>query len=485
MISSHKYRMLNPIDRRRFLEAAVCALGAGPVSAWQSPSRRERPNVIFILADDLGWADLACYGHPEIKTPALDRLAQQGTRFTQFYVNSAVCSPSRTAFLTGNFPARHGIHGALSTTKVNRELGMPDALDPKAAMLPHQLQRTGYVTGHFGKWHLSSGKGAHSVERYGFDEHRIGFATPGWEKSDPFFWAKSTQMIVDEAVRFIEKHRDRSFYVNVWPFLPHAILNPTEEQMAPYREFGPPNVPYKGAHQVYYASVTDLDQQVGRLLQRLDELRLAENTLVLFSSDNGPEDMEIYSTNHSGVGSTGPFRGRKRSLYEGGVRVPFLARWPGRIPHGRVDTASVLSAVDVLPTIAKLAGSRLAEEFNPDGEEASEALLGRTYSRSKPLFWEWRFDIYGHPVNRSPMLAVREGKWKLLTNRDRSRVELYDVPGDPTELNNLAYRHPEIVDRLSRKLLEWSGTLPQGPIKPSAGRNDYPGPRLSRRPAAM
>jgi hypothetical protein len=211
--------MPGPINRHSLLGIAGGALlGARHIPASQSPPASEPPNIVFILADDLGWADLGCYGNPEIKTPALDRLAQEGTRFTQFYVNSAVCSPSRTAFLTGNYPARHRIHGALSTPETNRELGMPDALDAGAVMLPRLMQQAAYVTGHFGKWHLSSGRGAVGLDQYGFDEHRIGFATPGWEKSDPYFWARSTRMIVDEAIRFIQKHRDRRFFVNVWPF---------------------------------------------------------------------------------------------------------------------------------------------------------------------------------------------------------------------------------------------------------------------------
>ncbi|MGH9633064.1 MAG: sulfatase-like hydrolase/transferase, partial [Bryobacteraceae bacterium] len=389
--------------------------------------------------------------------------------------NCAVCSPSRAAFLTGNFPAHHRIHSALATTEINERNGSADFLDPKTTTLPRVLQQGGYATAHFGKWHLGSGAQAPNPAAYGFEEHRTSWPNT----TDPYFWSKLTGLMVDDSIRFIEKNRDRSFYVNLWTLIPHAILNPTPQEMERYGEFGPPNVPHKGAHQIYYGAVTGLDEQIGRLLAKLDELELAENTVVLFSSDNGPEDIEIYSTNHSGVGSTGPFRGRKRSLYEGGIRVPFLARWPGKVPAGQVDETTIASAVDLLPTISKLAGAGAPSSFRPDGEDMGPALAGESRVRSKPLLWEWRFDIYGHPVNRSPMLAIRDGDWKLLMNPDRSRIELYDIPRDPTELQNLAAREPEIVARLSRPLLEWHRSLPPGPVRPSAGRNDYPGPSLA------
>src|SRR5262249_4047474 len=154
---------------------------------------------------------------------------------------------------------------------------------------------------------------------------------------------------------------------------------------------GPPGVPHKGAHQIYFGAVTGLDEQIGRLLAKLEDLGLRNNTAVFFSSDNGPEDIEIYSANHSGVGSTGPVRGRKRSLYEGGVRMPLLVRWPAKTPAGRVDESTVFSAVDFLPTICQMAGASLPSGFQPDGQDLGDALLGRTVTRKNPLFWEWRF----------------------------------------------------------------------------------------------
>ncbi|MCR4415662.1 MAG: sulfatase-like hydrolase/transferase, partial [Thermoguttaceae bacterium] len=208
----------------------------------------------------------------------------------------------------------------------------------------------------------------------------------------------------------------------------------------------------------------------------LDDLGLAERTLVIFTSDNGPEDIHITNAGHSGVGSAGPFRGRKRSLYEGGVRVPFLVRWPGHVPAGRIDDASVVAGVDLLPTVCTFAGVAVPSGHALDGEDASDILRGATRPRRTPLMWEWRFRVFGEPFHRSPMLAIREGPWKLLLNPDRTRVELYDIPRDPTQLNNLADRQKEVVDRLAEKVLAWQKTLPVGPIEAAAGKSDYPWP---------
>jgi N-acetylgalactosamine-6-sulfatase len=462
------------LRRRDFLRAAAAALAPAAFAQKGQP-----PNIIFILADDLGWGDLGCYGHPNIKTPGLDRLARQGTQFTQFYVNGSVCSPSRSAFMTGHFPARHRVHGHFADAALNEARGMPNWLDPAVVTLPKLLKQAGYASAHFGKWHLGSGPGAPGPEAYGFDDHRsINANGPTWDQKDRFFRARSTQLIVDETIRFIEQNRNKPFYANVWSLLPHATLDPTEEQLTPYERFAPAGqLPHKGATQIYYASVSALDREIGRLLARLDELGLAASTLVLFSSDNGPEDIHIRNASHSGVGSSGPFRGRKRSLYEGGVRLPFLVRWPGHVPAGRVDNNSVLTAVDFLPTLSKLAAVEVPAQWKLDGEDVGDILLGRFRPRTMPILWEWRFNIAGDVLNRSPILAIREGDFKLLLNPDRSRTELYNIPRDPSELHNLAQDHPEIVERLAKQVLAWQKALPEGPVDKGAGRNDYPWPR--------
>ncbi len=439
----------------------------------------KRPNFIFILADDLGWSDLGCYGHAQLKTPNIDRLAKEGTLFTQFYVNGSVCSPSRCAFLTGQFPARHKIHGHYADHSVNAARGMNDWLDPKVPNVPALLHDAGYATAHFGKWHLGHGEGAPPPTDYGFDETRTVNANgPGWDEPDVTFRAKSSAAIVDETIRFITAHKDKPFYVNVWMLIPHAVLNPTEEQMQPYEQLNPggKDFPFKSAAQIFYGSVTDMDKHIGRLLKTLDERGLAENTVILFSSDNGPEDIHVKNAGHSGVGSAGPFRGRKRSLYEGGIRVPGIIRWPGKIPAGKIDNTSVVAGVDWLPSVCKLAGIKIPSSHKLDGENVSDIFLGNSRARVTPLFWEWRFHIAGEPFHHSPMLAIREGDWKLLMNPDRSRVELYEIKKDLTQLNNVAEKNPDVVARLSEKVLAWQKELPPGPMDPAVGQMSYPWP---------
>lgn len=438
------------------------------------------PNVIFILCDDLGWGDLGCYGHTLIKTPNIDRLARQGTLFTQFYSTSPVCSPSRCGFLTGQFPARLGIHDYLPVPLLPHQVtaGTVPFLDSKVVTLPRLLQQAGYATAHIGKWHLGDCPDSPEVSAYGFDFVRVTHGRgPGYGEwwADPAFRAQSSGLMVDDAITFVEQNKDRPFYLNLWPLDPHATLNPTDEQMAVYADLMPAGVPYPGAMAVYYSVVTNLDAQIGRLLARLDELGLAENTIVIFSSDNGPEDICIPGSSHSAAGDT-PFRGRKRSLYDGGVRMPFIVRWPGHVPAGRVNDSSVVSAVDLLPTIGAICGG----EYNSvqhDGENLDDVILGSERQRTKPLFWDFRFNQAGSLIHHSPQLAIRDGDWKLLMNRDGGRIELYNQADSRLEVNNLADEHPDIVERLSGQLLDWARTLPAGEPMPGSGIATYDWPK--------
>jgi len=460
-------------SRRRVLQSLL------PLTALRAQSSRP-PNVIFILADDMGWGDLSCYGNPRMKTPNLDRLASEGVQFTQFYVNGSVCSPTRSAFLTGMFPARNRIHGHLDSEEQNAQRAMPNFLDPKIPNAASVLKAAGYRTAHIGKWHLGAGKDAPMPDAYGFDHHMsVSSNEKRWQEMAPGFRAQSTRWIVDHGLEFIRSGpRSQPYYAQLWLLLPHAPLAPTPEQLAPFDKLQPgPHVPWPGAQQIYNASLRDLDTQIGRLLDELRKDGLDRDTLVIFSSDNGPEDIHINNASHSAFGSPGPFRGRKRSLYEGGVRVPGIFRWPGRIPAGRVDTKSVVSGVDLLPTLCALAGIQAPEGI--DGEDVTGILRGETRPRRRPLHWEWRFHIAGYTVNQSPILALREGDWKLLMNPDRSRVELYHIPTDPMEMNNRAGENAALTEKLVSLALTWQKTLPPGPMDPGAGRNDWNWPRPS------
>ena len=458
------------MNRRTFLRLGASA----PVLA----QGQARPNVIFILADDMGWGDLSCYGNPGMKTPNLDRLAAEGTLFTQFYVNGSVCSPTRSAFLTGMFPGRNRIHGHLATEEQNARRAMPNFLDPQVPNVATVLKSAGYRTAHFGKWHLGFHSGAPLPGAYGFDAHKsVASNDARYEEMAPGFRAKSSAWILDNALEFIRSgDKTKPFYVQCWMLLPHAPLAPEPGQLEPFKNMQPgPHVPWPGAKQIYFASLRNLDSEIGRLLKELEKDGLAGSTLVVFSSDNGPEDIHIQNASHAAYGTPGPFRGRKRSLYEGGVRVPGIFRLPGTVAAGRVDTESIVSAVDFLPTVAKLAGAAVPGGI--DGEDVTDILAGKARARRAPLHWEWRYNVAGYAVNRSPILSIRDGKWKLLLNPDGSRTELYDIPADPGEMNNLAAANPAVTKRLREKALAWQKTLPPGPMDPTAGQNTWKWPQ--------
>lgn len=502
------------MTRRDFVRLAGCgaagaaclplaaALQAQPAGAAAGPASRprRRPNILFVLTDDQGWGDAAAWGHPYCRTPNLDRLTREGTRFSQFYVANPVCSPSRTAFMTGRYPARFGIHGHFATHEQNAARAMPNWLDPQAPTVTRQLQAAGYVTGHFGKWHLGGGEGAPEPGAYGIDRH-VSIVSNGPQlraKGAPpeaHWWGKSTGLIMDHALNFIRENRDKPFYLNIWTLVPHATLDPTPEQLAVYAGLDPQadhpafgawaQQYYKEAKnlrsqmRVYAAAITDLDTQIGRLLDTLQELGLEEDTLLVFSSDNGPEDYHIGNAANAGVGSPGPHRGRKRSIYEGGVRQPLVVRWPGTVKAGVFDQTSVLAAVDFLPTVCAIAAVTPPAGVTLDGEDVSDILLsGVSRARRGPLFWEWRSKVAGKPEFAPPRVAVRDGKWKLLTSLDRSRVELYDIPADSAETTNVASAHPEVVARLAPLALAWQATLPPGeeqPVPPRPAQGKQPG----------
>ncbi len=450
--------------------AAACAADSTP-----SP-----PNIIFILLDDQGWADAGAFGHPYMKTPHIDRRVGQSARFEQFYVSNPVCSPSRTAFMTGQYPARHGVHAHFSTHAKNAARGMPDWLDPELTTVFDLARSAGYATAHFGKWHLGHSKAAPAPDAYGVDDYRItGSAGTAWrgkgkEEKDPYFRAKSTGLFVDEAIRFIKAHRDQPFYINLWTLVPHAKLNPTPEELAVYDglQVSPKDFPSwmqqyvaeardpQQQMKVFCAAMTGLDTALGRLFDFLDTQNLADNTIIFMSSDNGPEDYHVGKAANAGMGFPGVARARKRSLYDGGLRTPLLVRWPGKIEAGRDDKTSLLTAVDFLPTVANLMGAELPEEIHFDGEDVSDILLGESHPRKRPILWEWRFQVKGNRAYSPPELAIRDNQWKLLVDSDGKHVELYRPVDDPEERHNLADQHPDVVDRLKPIVLQWQKTLP-------------------------
>ena len=449
-----------------------------PVESAQPAAPEAKPNIVFIFADDWGWGDLSCHGNTWLKTPHLDQLASEGIDFHQFNVLNPVCSPSRTAATTGMYPARFCIHQHFAP-HINVNRGMPDWLDPKAPTLARFLKNAGYRTGHFGKWHLTDAGDteAPAPVAYGFDEWAV-FTGPGEEAG--------FHDTAGNAVRFIRENKNRPFYVNVWIHESHLPHVPTKESLERWKNLDEQK-------RVYAAVITDGDNEVGAVLDALQETGVADNTIVIFSSDNGPErtggkrqqiDVNaIHNTRRSGyggyysVGETGGLRGRKRSLFEGGVRVPFIVRWPGHAPAGETNDKTVLSAVDLLPTLCAAAGVTLPEDYRGDGENLLAAFNGKEVSRTKPILWEWRGT--GPEPDWWPRLAVREGDWKLAMTYDAKRVELHQLIGDRAEAHDSAKEHPEIVTRLSKLVLDWKTTLP---AKPNPDCISKQSPQAARKP---
>ena len=425
----------------------------------------ERPNIVFIFADDWGWGDLGCHGHPYVKTPNLDRLAKEGTDFSRFTVASGVCSPSRAAMMTGHFPARYNIDGHFAWPENNAQRNMPDWLDPKTPTLPKMLQSAGYATAHFGKWHLSNDMIPDSPlpKVYGYDECGA-------------FNCAGEQMPVhedaDHAVAFMEKSAaaKKPFFINLWMHEPHTPFHTVPKYEWRFREM-------KSREDQIYASVlSHADDRIGEVLEALDRLKLSENTLVIFSSDNGPARakgkavLELSYDTATGAGwgiaaSKGVTAGRKgykAALFEGGINVPFIARWPGKIAAGKIDNVSLISAVDLLPTFCGLAGATMPEDYQPDGISQVTVLKGEaTAKRSKPLFWKigGGKDSEFHWAN----YAMVDQQWKLLMTDDGRKLELYDIAADALETTDLAAENPEVVKELVSKVEAWKTTLPEKP----------------------
>lgn len=428
----------------------------------------ERPNIVFIYADDWGWGDLACHGHPRLKTPNLDRLAKEGTDFQQFVVCNPVCSPSRTAIVTGQYPARHLVHQHFADHDLNEARGMPDWLDPKATLLPRLMKEAGYKTAHFGKWHLSGGGREMTPPlpaEYGYDDAAVwtgpgksvfegmGMADADNAAHDKHKASFLTTAATDHALRFIGEAGDKPFYINLWLHETHHLVSATEEDKKAYPDTTEP-------HRTYYSAITRADKQIGRVLALLDEKGLAGNTIVFFSSDNGPENSMTKPGQkfYYSQGVTGGLRGQKRSLYMGGVNVPFIVRWPGVVPAGRVDKTSVLAGVDVMPTVLAAAGIQPPAGWQPDGTDITAALKGEAFTRPAPLFWEWR-----GPNSKEadwPQLAMRDGDHTLVTRFDGERVELYDLSQDRQQQNNLVTAQPGRAAHMMAAISAWQKTLP-------------------------
>jgi uncharacterized sulfatase len=448
----------------------VCTLLAlTPLAHGDDP----KPNIILILADDLGYGDLGCYGQKKIQTPHLDRLAKEGLRFTQCYAGSTVCAPSRCVLMTG-------LHTGHCQVRGNSKA----ELKPGTTTLASVLKQAGYATGHVGKWGLAYPNGPGLPTKQGFDEF-LGYYTQMHAHNyyPTYLWKNETKfplrnvvpnerpdgagqatekhqfapdLFADAALDFIERNKSKPFFLYWSTNVPHANNEAKPHGMeAP--DFGIyADKPWPWVEQGFAAMITRMDRDVGRLLDKLKALGLDENTIIFFTSDNGPhregghQDMFFRSA--------GPLRGIKRDLYEGGLRVPLLARWPGHLPDGKTSDHLCYFA-DFLPTCATLAGAKLSTPtdglslvptLRHDGEQAQHPFL----------YWEF--------YERQGARAVRQGKWKAVRVPWDGPLQLFDLDQDITESTNLAAAHPDIVQKLEALMKSAHVPNPDYKVQPPA-----------------
>jgi arylsulfatase A len=437
----------------RWLLSALFILTSSSLSQAQEPKTKRPPNIVIIYVDDMGYADLGCFGAKKIKTPNLDRMAKEGTRLTSFYVAQAVCSASRAALMTGKYSNRTGILGALGPTS-NQGLGN------KNTTIAEMLKTLGYRTAIVGKWHLGH-LPPHLPTRHGFDEYfGLPYSNDMWPKHPTAKFpdlplmegekvielnpdqTKLTTTYTERAVQFIRKNKDQPFFLYVPHAMPHVPLHVSDR--------------FKGKSEqgLYGDVVMELDWSVGQILEALRQNGLDDNTFVMFASDNGPW---LSYGNHGG--SAGLLREGKGTAWEGGVRIPFIARWPGRIPAGSTQPEPAMT-IDMLPTIARITGAKLPAG-KIDGKDISPLLFGQPGAKSPhdAYFFYWGKELHG----------VRSGPWKLYfphayrtlagaaAGKDgkpgpykegKIGLALFNLDSDLGERTNVADRHPEVVQRL-------------------------------------
>ncbi len=441
-------------------------------------SRAGKPNVVMIYTDDMGYADISSFAKNKLKvaTPNIDRLANEGLKMTEFYVSVPICSPSRASVLSGMNGPETQITTFLQARAGNARAGQNDFLDPALAFLPKSFKQGGYATAHVGKWHLGGGRdvdNAPSIGKYGYDEFystwespdrdpKLGTKFAPWDKDkDPGQverWDR-TRYMVDKTLDFMKRNDGKPCFVTLWPDDLHSPFRPSPEMIK--KHGGKPND--DRSLENFYGVLEEYDRQIGRLLDGLQAQDMEDNTIIFFTGDNGP------NPDYDGLRTDG-MRGKKGTLYEGGIREPFIIRWPGHVPAGKENNSTVMCTIDLLPTLTALAGIDVVPEAAGkfDGEDLSKALLGQAVKRTKPVmfaFGRGRAD----KQTGSPQLAIRDGNMKLLVNRDGSRVELYNLATDRNEKTNIASQHAGLVETLKKQLVDWGRTLP-GRTHPAPGK---------------
>ncbi|MDR1719767.1 MAG: sulfatase-like hydrolase/transferase [Dysgonamonadaceae bacterium] len=427
----------------------------------------QQPNIIIILTDDMGYGDIGVYGGKFIPTPCIDRMAAEGIRFLQYYSASPISSPSRAGLLTGIHPANWNINSYLQTREGNKAAEMADFLNPEAPTLPRTLKAAGYKTAHIGKWHLGGGRDVHNAPPfadYGYDEHCSTYESPQpdplitatdwiWSPKDSIKRWNRTAYFVDKTLDFLKRHPDEPCFINLWPDDTHTPWIGNSEEQAIFPDGAESEKNFRSV-------LAEYDKQIGRLLQEIQKLQSDRNTIVIFTSDNGPAPSFLGSR-------SGNMRGCKASLFEGGTHLPFII-WDTQnlIPQGQLDQTTVVSALDMFESLCALSGTPLPDGYQSDGTDMSKALLGEPQNREKPLYWEYRRNdnkAFPKPkgTDASPNVAIRKGDWKLLINFDGSDVMLYHLQNNPRENMDVSDKYPEITNELKALALSWRSALPK------------------------
>jgi arylsulfatase A-like enzyme len=455
---------------RRFLHkviALVLSIAAASISMENCglSADNARPNIVFILADDLGWTDLACQGSKYYITPNIDRLAAEGLRFTDAYTCGPNCQPTRAALLSGQYGPRTGVYTVGGIERFNwqsRPLKPVDnvtKLPLEKITIAQALKQSGYATGMFGKWHLGNDAEHHPAMR-GFDEaiessgRHFNFKTDPPQKVSK--GAYLADWLTDRAVDFIRRHKDQPFFLYLPHFGVHSPHEAKEELIARFK-----NKPAAGGHHdpTYAAMIASVDESVGRLMETLAELKLDEKTLVIFTADNGGVGgyQAAGVKKAAGITDNAPLRGGKGMLYEGGVRVAFIARWPGAIAAGKTTGTPIIS-VDMYPTFLEVAGVSAPADYPLDGQSIVPVLKsGGQAKLERPLFWHFP-GYLGAGMDSwrtTPAGAIRRGDWKLLEFFEDGRLELYNLANDLGQQHDLASSEPQRTQSLHAELDAW------------------------------
>lgn len=443
---------------RLALLAALLACSAAPAA--------DKPNVVFILADDLGWTDLGCQGSKYYESPNIDRLAAQGLRFTSGYSCGPNCQPTRAALMSGQYGPRTGVYtvGGIDRfdwqTRPLRPVDNVTKLDPKIVTVAESLKKAGYATGYFGKWHLGDDP-EHHPSAQGFDEAIVSAGQHFDFKTNPETpYPKGTYLadfLTDKAIDFLKSHKSGPFYLQLAHYGVHSPYQAKPELIEKFKA-----KKGVGGHDdpVYAAMIASVDESVGRVVATLDELGLSENTLVIFTADNGGvggyESVGI--TGKNGVTDNAPLRGGKGTLYEGGVRVAYIARRPGTIAAG-TTTDRPINSVDLYPTLLELSGAPKPDQ-PLDGESYLAVLKGEEKSRG-PLFWHFPgyLGASNNQWRTTPAATIRDGDWKLRVSYEDGKAELYNLRDDLGEKNDVAAANVDKVAELTAKLEAWQKSV--------------------------